>query len=507
MAIDLSNILTNPGQLYNGFYPKRPVWGILATTNDSTPNSTNNFFYTFNRRNPATPQSFDYMAGSSQANVALGRRIGSSETSTSYYYAGSSGSQIGSSSWSPTQGFIGCQNIGQTGANISFDANDTGYSHFYRTDFHSGLTYTVSGVVIGEPNWNQTFDLIAWDGKIMKLPIGVSQRYIDTPSTNADFFFASQQVYAGVGLPTGVGGGLGSSGMTSDATTGSNANARRNRGMICHNRRSGKLAYMEATSTTGQYRLHIIDIRNKIGADTTTQEILEWINAAVSAGSSRYNFYTLNFPVSQPMSQLQMQQVRLVLCDDDTLWVRFWDKDDSSNGGFNRLYRCTNTSTYAPVQVSTQSTTTSYGLSQGNQYGQRHMNSDDNSRVAIYNPYYYYLSGINCHIVNTYTAVDVSTTTGTRTQWMGFADTSSTGGYPLVPTGGNGFFVGRHWNNADGATGIDGQYFNTTVLAGQTMSYTSNTLQMLPTINQSTSYQAWVPIKVQPTLEWKPAND
>lgn len=504
MTIALSNIFTNPDQLYNGFYPKRPVWGIIATTNSTTPSATNNFFYTFNRQNPFTPQSFDYMAGSSNPNIALGRRIGQDEVSvSSYYFSGNSGTQMSSQSWSPTSSYYGCQNISQTGANFYFDANDTGWSQFYDTN-QRGLVFPTSGVVIGEPNFNQTFDLIAFNGRIMKIPIGVSQRYVDTPNVNSDFFFASTQVYVGEGSPSGTGAGLGVSTMTSNATTGTDSNARRNRGMICHNRRTGKLAYLEATSTNYVYRLHIVDLQFQIGQSTTTAQILAGIDAAVAAGGARYNFYTLTFPsMNQAVSQLQMQMARLVLCDDNTLWVHFWDKDNSSSSGVDRLYRCTNTATYAPLQVGTQNTTTSYGINDGVQYGNRHMNSDDNSRVAFYNPYFYYCAGINAFIVNTYTAA----TAGSQVQWMGYTQQTSSGCWPIVPTGGNGFFVGDPVTNQDGGSGVRGQFFNTTVLAGQTQSFQESTRYMLPTINQSTAYQSWAPVKVQPTLEFKPSND
>lgn len=502
MVIALSNVFTNPGQLYNGFYPKRPVWGILATTNGSTPNTTNNFFYTFAKSAPLLPQSFDYMAGSSQPNVALGRRIGVNEVNSSFYFAGST-SQLTSQTYSPTASFIGCQNVAQTGANIYFDAYDTGLSQFYNTSARNTV-FVSSGVVIGEPNWNQTFDLVAYDGKIMKLPLNAQSTWVTTPNINADFFFASNAVYAGYGSPTGTSAGLGVASMTSDATTGSNASARRNRGMICHNRRSGKLAYLEATTTTHAYRLHIVDLQNKIGAATTTQEILTWINAAVAAGSSRYNFYDITFPsMTQNYLRLQMEMGRLVLCDDDTLWVHFWDKPASSTSGPDRLYRCTDTATYTPALVDSQNTTTSHGIESGEVYGSRHMNSDDNSRVAIYNVYSQYLAGINAFIVNTYTAVAA----GANEQWMGYAVQTSTGAYPIVPVGGNAFFAGDITANQDGASGARGHYFNTAVLSGQTQSFSLSVNNSLPTISQSTAYQSWVPIKIQPTLEWKPTND
>lgn len=503
MAITLSNILTPPGQLYSGYFPNRPVWGILATTNGSTPNSSNNFFYTFGRRNYMVPQSLDFMSGSSQANVLAGRFTPNNEVNASYYYSGNSSSQTTTNSFSPSSGFIGCCNISQTGADVYFDAMDTGYAAHYFTSNRSTVLVS-SGVVIGEPNWNQTFDLVAYDGKIMKLPIGSVNTMVTTPNSNPDFFYVSPQIYAAYGSPSGASAGLGVASMTTDPNTAGSSTARRNRGMICHNRRTGKMAYLEATTTTGRYRLHIIDLRNKIGQSTTTQQILTWINEAVAAGTSRYNFYTLDFPsISNPSTQLSMEQARLVLCDDDTLWVGIFDKDDSSSSGTTDLFRCTNTTTYAPTLLSAISTTTAFGIGSGEQYGYRHMNSDDNSRVALYSPYYFYLVGINCHIVNTYTAV----TSGTTTQWMSFSQQVSTGAFPIVAVGDQNFFVGNTSQNQDGGFGVAGMFFNTSTLRGQAISFSNNTAYMLPTVNQSTSYQSWVPIKVQPTQEWKPANE
>lgn len=56
--------------------------------------------------------------------------------------------------------------------------------------------------------------------------------------------------------------------------------------------------------------------------------------------------------------------------------------------------------TTAPTAVSILGLTTSYGIEQGNFYGQRSNITWDNNWVACYSPYYYYGCGINLHVVS-----------------------------------------------------------------------------------------------------------
>jgi hypothetical protein len=90
---------------------------------------------------------------------------------------------------------------------------------------------------------------------------------------------------------------------------------------------------------------------------------------------------------------------------------------------------------------------------------------------------------------------------------MGYQQATNSGAFPIVPTGGMGFFIGDPVSNQDGGSGVRGQNIVTSVLAGQTQSFQNSTSATLPTISQSTAYQSWMPIKVQPTQEWKPANE
>ena len=509
MTINLNSILGNQTPLYKGLFPARPVWGYMATTNGSVPSSTNHFFAAFGPNDPSNPIGVYTGTGSSNSNVLRTIPPGQSEvTQSGYYFAGSGGTQISTESFSPASGYVGAPLNGNTGCLAYFRAFDTGSFNFHYTDSHT-KSQVHGGIVIGESRYNQTYDLVAYNGKIMKMPIGQFNNYITAPAQNQDFFFASSQVYSGSGYssPTGVNKGLGNSTITSTTTT---ANSYyNNNGMICHNRNNNKIAYLENSpaGSTGTWRLHIIDLQNKIGNETTVTQIKSWIETAVATGSSRYNYYDINLSASwgQGPSVISSYMMKVILCDDNTMWICGWDKDDSSTSGNLRLYRCTDTATYATwTLVSSNATTTAYNTAQGDQYGIRHMNSDDNSKIFIYVPYYYYLAGLCGFIVDTRTA----TTSGDDVKWMQYRDTASSAAARTVcPIGGGDFLVGDVSVNQDGGAGTSGHIvYASGKLYGQTTTKVVN-WRYLPTINQSTAYQSWFATKIMPTQEWKLSSE
>jgi hypothetical protein len=506
MTTTLNTLLGNNAPLYNGIFPERPVWGYISTTNGSQPSSTNHFFTSFSK-NPWTPMTVTYGSGSSQANVLRTVPEGSNEAMTSgYYFAGSSGTQVSSESFSPQSGYVGCPQSYNTGCGAFFRAFDNGSFNFtYTENFNYAPVH--SGIIVGERRFNQTYDLIAYQGKIMKMPIGMNNAYITSPSVNPEFFFSGSNMYTGsqYSSPSGVSKGYGAATLETTTTTANNSSYFRNYGMICHNRNTNKLAYLESSSTTGTWRLHIVDLQNQISQNTTTLEVKTWIESAVAAGSSRYNYYDISLPSwSQAQTVQSSQMMKVILCDDNTMWISGWDKNDSSSGGTMRLYKCTDTSTYATwTSVSTSSTTTSYNIAQGYNYGIRHMNSDDNSRIFIYAPYYYYMSGLVGFIVSTESA----NASGDDVRWRKYEDQASgAGSRAVVPTGNGDFLVGQLSQNQDGGSGAAGMYLNCSGrMFGDTISSTSLIWRYFPTIGQSTSYQSWFPMKIQPTIEFKPS--
>lgn len=506
MAITLNNVVGNFTPLYQGIYAKRPIWGVYASAYGTPASAANGFFYTF-ADNPNIFQSMDYNPGSSQANVGLGRNrlTNIDEVIQSYYFSPSSGTQTSSENWSPQSGYVGAPYNCQTGSMLHFYAYDNGnWGNACQNNGYTNKIHRHSGVIIGEATWNQTFGFCAYNGKIMKVPLGTFDNTITNPTANNDYFWANSGVRTGAqwSVTSGVGLALGDANLTSAGSTIYNdASAYRNNGMIGHNRNNGKMVYLEGTTSTGQFKLHVINLQNKIGAATTNTQILTWINAAVAAGTSMYNVYTITLPswsTSYTTSQTN-QQLKPILCDDGTMWIVGWDHSNGSSGTL-RLYKCTDTAAYATwTQVSTMGQTTTYDCGSADYYGIRHMNSDDNSRVAVYVPYYYYHGGIHAFIVDTKTAV----LSGTDVKWCQFAQSDSNGGYHIVPSGGPNFAIHQTYNNADGGVGAQWMNLYLPTLTGDSKTYVASANYM-PTYNQSTCYQGWIAVKVLPTLEWKP---
>ena len=514
MSISLDTVTTNTTGGYLGHYPARPVWGYLATTNGSQPSSSNMFYLTFSAKNPTVPMTCDYGHAGSQGNVGAPRAFTADEPSSSQYYAAST-SQTTSESWSPTSSYVGSPYLHQTGSYVAFDAFDNGHYYFGQRAGSTNTNKQFSGIVIGEARWNQTYDLLAFNGKITKRPIKslISSTNWQTASVDQDFFFVSQQMWSGssYGSPSGQSLGLGyaTPGVTTSTETSNDTSyAFRNYGMICHNRNTGRVAYLEnRNNTTASYRLHRLDLQLKISKKTTTKEIFDAWDAAVDAGSSRYTSHDFTLPSwsNSYTTDFCSQQIKVILCDDNSMWLIGWDHSNGSSGTL-RLYRNTTAGVYTSwTQVSTISTTTTYNGAQGQQYGISHFNSDDNSRVAVFVPYYYYHGGICSFVVSTQT----STPSGTGNEdvhWMQITNQDSNGGYFIVPAGGANFVYHRTYQNSDGGTGAQFRIVNTRILRGQTVSWNSD-LNYYPTINQSTSYHSWVPIKIQPTLEFKPDDE
>ena len=95
-----------------------------------------------------------------------------------------------------------------------------------------------------------------------------------------------------------------------------------------------------------------------------------------------------------------------MLCDDGTAWLCIFDPSQNV-----KLYSFTvpqdgtdqTSSGAASAQSATlqynASTTTSYGMEQGDQYGMQMMESGDRKSIAFWSPYYYYNSGLRAHYV------------------------------------------------------------------------------------------------------------
>ena len=90
-----------------------------------------------------------------------------------------------------------------------------------------------------------------------------------------------------------------------------------------------------------------------------------------------------------------------ILCDDGQVFVSVMFTSNAQ-----RLYKFTRSGTTAitGTLVDSNTLTTTYGLDQAFQYGQRQITSRDGTTVAVFCPYYYYGSGVGSFMVNKTTA-------------------------------------------------------------------------------------------------------
>lgn len=102
------------------------------------------------------------------------------------------------------------------------------------------------------------------------------------------------------------------------------------------------------------------------------------------------------------------------------------------------LYTFTRSGTSAVTGTYQQSlsTTTSYGLDQGFYFGQRQITSRDGTTVAIFCPYYYYGSGIECFMIDK-----------TNNTYSYYQNNNSGYGFSCVPFGNNGWAFSYNGNS------------------------------------------------------------
>lgn len=96
----------------------------------------------------------------------------------------------------------------------------------------------------------------------------------------------------------------------------------------------------------------------------------------------------------------------------------------------------TQTGAYTQTHTSTYNLTTSYGHSQGTYYGLRHQVTHDGRYIIMYNPYYYYGSGIQLTLVRV-----------TDGRMLTHRDTSSSYGFSFAPILENTFIISRDYNS------------------------------------------------------------
>lgn len=461
---------------FNRSYDKRPVWGIASSSAASAV-----LLNTFAADNPFVYQSFEYSAAGAANPRNSKVQSQTTEISQNSYFLGAT-TQPTTGGISPTIGAFGVSCFGQTAAVANFDALDNGTFGFYNGGLCAdNLNY--GAVVTGEKSFAQSFELYAAGigtastVNMTLAPIGGAFAYVTDPTANSQMFNVKAM-----------------SGFQAANTSGKNI------GMMAHNRNTGKLALIERSATSGNenagaqtYRLHLFNLHHKIGMATQTSDLQNWIGAAIATGGADYK--TFDFTLGASLTTASYEEsckLKVVLCDDDTLWL----VENANLGGSSnamQLWRILTDGSgnyVAPAQVATSAAmSVTYGFDANAYYGMRHMNSDDNTRVFVYAPNYYYIGGINGFVLGTDTA------TGNNYLNYSYSNSTSTS---IAPAGGKLFVICNSGSNQDGA-GPRVSFLDTTVLNGAAKGGGTFAAGLYPSLATSTWYGGVMTLKIQPT--------
>lgn len=428
------------------------------------------------------------------------RRAATDEVSVTYYKSASTSYPSGSAP-NPANGYWGIADVFNTGCADNYFINDDGNYGFYNSS-QSLNTLISSGCIVGERDFRQYFNLCC--------------HHANVPGSLALLRMGALDVEAAANADAGQNISLANYGIASPC-----------RGGVSYNRRTGKLAIIEVSGTSKSttlldYKLHYFDLSSflKVGAKTTSAALKAAMDAAYATRDDAVvakrlyvaHSFKLTAPdaiyieTNQTSDNSPTRNARIVLCDDDSLWMGMPAATATVSTSQGAIWRLDNGGVPMALGGSiTPSLLAGYAgnaiqAPSGGRYGLRHMNSDDHSYVALFQQHYQYLSGIIAYFLPTRSAratgVDVATP-------YALTSTDPSFGYGIAPSGKSGFIL-SDGNNSDGGAGVRVAPVN---IPGDSKSPNLVTLTyrtafgIFPTPNASTAYQAGFVCKVQPTYE------
>ena len=193
---------------------------------------------------------------------------------------------------------------------------------------------------------------------------------------------------------------------------------RTNRGMSSYNDRTKMLAVVESTTTGNNIRLHVWrntslslnDFSHKPG--TLHKFLSEAKTAGPTTGNQlsttkNYAFYDFTWSHGGSTRNEPAYHMKIIMGDNGTVGFSRFNHDGYAQKYGYFLPQSQGTAGNSGIGTFTDTNidlgnTTSYGIDQGENYGQKHQITWDNEWIATYSPYYYYECGINCHTINTY---------------------------------------------------------------------------------------------------------
>lgn len=219
------------------------------------------------------------------------------------------------------------------------------------------------------------------------------------------------------------------------------------RGMVCYNDRLRRLVAITALDTSNNYRLHVWDAPNDRITGKPGEMHTFMFNAKTEANGAKYSFRDFDFQTTSSGSYNESRYRMSVLADDagNIGLTRFTPSTSLHHAVMLKAGAGWNT----PVVYETLAATTSYGYEQGVRYGMRHNVTWDNSWIAVYAPYYFYGTGINCFFIDR----------SDSTKFYYIRNTSTANGIQIAPMKQSGFVVG-FGDNADGTVGMRFDYYD-----------------------------------------------
>ncbi len=476
---------------FNDLYPERPIWAHISTGTTASTNQPVVALY----GESSIYHSLAVESGSANAR-SRGRGFSDEMANSNYTFYGNTSAAAATSNVTPNSGVVGITSAGaQTAGLAHFDIYDNGNYGWYNAFANSNGSFSVaqaSAPIVGEENWRQVFDLVLSGGKIYKE--GIGGQLISVTGANRNYIdLASQSTLGGDYTPHSNWTGVGQMSY--------NRNTRRLMVAQC-------IAGVNATSLT--FRIHLFDLQLLIGRKTTIAEIQAAMVASVAAGANRYRYVNVVCPSTtvyySALGQSETALTKFVLCDNDEIWA-FKSSDSAINGAayVNCLWRINLsggnwfTGAYTASVAITMANTSVYGGTTSPVLSPKHMNSDDNSVIAIYQHAYHYSSGANIAFLSTKNAGPTS--------FNHFAENNGLYQNSIAPTGGPNFVITRCGTSSN--VNLDGigsylAHLDNTKLAGTSLVGASYLGGFYPVMASSTCYGVSnVVMKVQPTSEWK----
>jgi hypothetical protein len=204
-------------------------------------------------------------------------------------------------------------------------------------------------------------------------------------------------------------------------------------GSASYNRARKELVIISNVTTSGSFNCYTY---SNLDFDTYENPKL-----AFAAGGVARVDATLSLAASWAVNNNEAYfNLKPILCDNGDVYVSVMFGSNSQ-----KLYKFTRNGTAAITasMIVSQTLTTSYGLDQAFQFGQRQITSRDGTTVAVFCPYYYYGTGNSTFMINK-----------TNATYMGYLNTGTGSGHQVLPYKNNGWafvFTGNGYaGNAQG---------------------------------------------------------